>query len=51
MEKTGCEYRLKAGTGGERYFIESHTILNKESNPLIKVTHITLQDEVLLGLR
>jgi hypothetical protein len=37
--------------GGETYFIESHAILNEESYPLIKVTNITLQDEILLGLR
>jgi hypothetical protein len=34
--------------GKERYFVESHTVLNQESNPLIKVTDITLEDKVLL---
>jgi hypothetical protein len=41
---------IKRGAEGT-YFIKSHTILNEEGYPLIKVTYITLQDEILLGLR
>jgi hypothetical protein len=33
------------------YFVKSHTILDKESYPLIEVSYIAFQDEVLLGLR
>lgn len=51
MGKMRCKYRLTEDTGKEGYFVESHTILNEESYPLIKVTDITLQDKVLLGLR
>ena len=35
----------------ETHFIKSHTILDKESYPLIEVAYIALQDEVLLRLR
>jgi len=45
------KYRLTRDTGKERYLVEGHTILNEEGYPLIKVTDITLQDKVLLGLR
>jgi len=50
MGKMHHKYRLTRDSGKERYFVESHTILNEESYPLIKVTDVTLQDEVLLGL-
>ena len=51
MGKMHCKHRLTRDTGKERYFVESHTILNEESYPLIEVADITLQDKVLLGLR
>ena len=51
MGKMRSKYRLTRDTGRDRYLVESHTILNEESYPLIKVTDITLQDKVLLGLR
>jgi hypothetical protein len=44
------KYPLTGDKGKERYFVESHTILNEESYPLIKVADVTLQDKVLLGL-
>jgi hypothetical protein len=37
--------------GEETYFVESHPILNEESYPLVEVTYIAFQDEILLGLR
>lgn len=50
MGKMHNKYRPTRDTEKDRYFVESHAILNEESYPLIKVTDVTLQDKVLLGL-
>jgi hypothetical protein len=43
--------RLTEEQEKETHLIKSHTILDKQSYPLIEVTYIALQDKVLLGLR